>query len=395
MNRAPSATFAVAALAAALATTTSVVAAPNPVLAPPQEVDSLTENSPLGFSASARSSDVSLMLYRPLCMAAEELRALANELFGDSLVVEFYENGERVSSTEVAHFLTFGDCLMIRDTNPSAAQITDLLRQLEEVEWSRREQLRVRETAQQEEDRRQQQALEREYADQLAAQQQSLQRIEIRPRFVSLPTLKSALFSFERTLPAGATETQRQNFTLVEAANVLLVEDEPARLEQITRLAALIDQPQPQITISACILKAGGDAGNSGVPGELASALTKMNLGANFKLLSSGTLRSSVQAQRFCELGNQDANGASWKLQFLPIACDPASGNVTLSECSFVTEAGLDPTAGPNRQPASQDFRCDVTFGLDEWLVLGAVGAQPTLVALRVSYVAPPKVKPN
>ena len=121
--------------------------------------------------------------------------------------------------------------------------------------------------------------------------------------------------------------------------------------------------------------------------------LSQLGMGPSFDLLSSGLLRCSVQSQLYCEIGSVDGYSER-KLRFLPEAFDPQSRQVTLSQCSFTIERGASAAGGATTPGASQNLSTNVTIGLGEWVVLGSVGSEATLIALRVETVAPPAPAP-
>jgi hypothetical protein len=393
MNRSRLATLAVAAFACMLPPLPAASTITAPAAARQDGADG--GGVALGLTHTARATEVKLTIYRPRALHAEELQSLAGELFGDLLDVEFYRGNSLESVASVAHFMTFGANLMVRDTPQRTAEIVSLLQELEEAESVRQaqdeERARIEEERMIAADRDAQLAAERDEQ----AQREPLDRLEVRPRFVSLQALRDALCQFERMVASGPHGEEFPNFTEVGQANVLLIEDTTLQLERMQQLIELVDRPQPQVQVTAYVLKVAADGGSAGVPPDLVSALAGMNLGTNVRLLSTGTLRSAIQAQRYCELGNEEAGGASWKLRFLPIACDPTSGQVTLQDCGFETETAGMPTLGGNQPGATQHFQTNVTIGLDEWVVLGSVGSQPTLVALRIAFTAARKAKAN
>ncbi len=396
MNHARFATLAVAVLALTLPSSkASATAAPSATPAAACQESAGDGAAALGLTHSAKSTEVKLSVYRPRVLHPEELQNLAGELFGEQLDVEIWQGDKVVNIVGVAHFMTFGSNLMIRDTTARTTEIAGLLQELEEAEAQRRAQEQDEVRRQEEDAMAQQRAAELEFQRMHESQREKYERMEVRPRFVSLQSLRQALSAFERAIASGPQGEDLNNFTEVEQANVLLIEDTAAQIERMEQLVALIDRPQAQVQVTAYVLKVAADGGSSGIPGDLVSALAGMNLGSNFRLLSTGTLRSAIQAQRYCELGNAEPNGATWKLRFLPVACDQASGQVTLQDCAFETESVGASTLGGNQPGSTQHFQTNVTIGLDEWVVLGSVGSQPTLVALRIAFTTPRKAKPN
>ncbi|MSR47389.1 MAG: hypothetical protein EXS13_10045 [Planctomycetes bacterium] len=372
----------------------AAVAAPIDASLRAQERGSGDTIAPIGYTAPIASNDVTIAVYSPKLLTAGELFGIANQLFGEQLDVQLLIDGELSNSFQVQHFMLFGQGLMVRDSRANCAAIMKQLGQLEQSTIDREvaEQADAQERA--EAERAANAALKLEYTRTVANQRSSLLRAEIRPRFVSLATLRDVLTPFERFInqdSAREGDLLLSNITIVEQANVILVHDDSDRIDEMTSLAALVDRARPQLNVSAVVLQVGGDATSAGVSGDLVGALGRLGMGTSFKLLSTGALRCAVQSKLFCQLGTEAIDGSHWNLTFLPEACDAESGCVSLSQCKFSTQLAGTPTSGGNKPGATQTFETSVTLALGEWVVLGAIGAQPTLIALRVDVVPPQK----
>lgn len=374
--------------------------------------------APLGTCPAIDERDAALTTYTPSYLDVARLEALANDLFGALLEVEQWdkERQQVVNLLNVDQFLTFGRSLLIRNSAAHATQIVATLREFE---------LREQQLAEGE-----QEEAQRQFALQQAAHEESggvfreAKRItrEFRPRHVPLELLQQALQPFERFLLVGPNE-QRANFNWIVPANLLLVEERDERLEEIATLIERIDRPAPQLQVTALILQSNplGTAagGTAGLPAELGQALALMAPSAEFSVLSSAVLRCTVRPDRRCKLSSSEdlsksvaseaaahlagvppaSNPSRWDLSFVPAAFDAEHGTLELSQCNFELQRGQGRGA-PASNSANQSFETEFTAIVGEWTVIGAVGAQPVFVALRLDPVsdphgnAPPKASP-
>ncbi|MBL8842951.1 MAG: hypothetical protein JNL90_15640 [Planctomycetes bacterium] len=374
--------------------------------------------APLGTCPAIDERDAVLTTYMPSYLDVATLEALANDLFGGLLTVEQWDNDRElvVNRTKVDQFLTFGRSLLIRNSAAHAAQIVATLREFEERE--------------QQVDEREQEEAQRQLAVQQATNEASggvfreAKRItrEFRPRHVPLALLQQALQPFERFLVVGINE-QRPNFNWIVPANLLLVEEKAERLEEIATLIERIDRPAPQLQVTALILQSNplGTAagGTADLPGELGEALALMAPSAEFSVLSSAVLRCTVRPDRRCRLSSSEdlsksvasepaahraglppaSNPSRWELSFAPAAFDAEHGTLELSQCNFELQRAQSHGAQASSS-ANQSFETEFTAAIGEWTVIGAVGAQPVFVALRLDPVsdphgnAPPKATP-
>ncbi len=342
--------------------------------------------APIGSVAAISSQELVLSAYSPIFFDLGQLEQLAVELFGDRIVVEERDNHQKVlGETSLAQFITFGRSLLIRNSLDAGERITRTLEEMEE----REKQL---------EEASQRQRLNSEAQrihDQKRSPENALMTAEIQPRHVSIDLLERSLQSYLRSLDVvdgDGNASTRLNFNWIHPSNLLLVEETPTRLDEIRALVARIDRPFPQVHVTALILQASGaNGGPTGVPADLAKELAVLVPGSNFALLSSGVLRCSIRSDQTCQLATDSDRDSQWDLSFRPSAFDPESGTLDLSDCAFsMVRNATTPVAGADgasAAAASQRFQTNLTAQLGEWAVIGAVGAQPVLVALRIDRV--------
>jgi len=384
MNRAP-----LAACAAALLAVVPLPLAAQERGGPPAGA-TIRGLEPIGIAQPVDAADCVITPFWPKAFDLAALPEIAGQLFGAHIeVIERNAQGDALNSWSTDHFMVFGETFFVRDSRARGQRILESLAQIDQQEADRR-------AAQEAREEQQSEVASRGDDDPIVGVRAAFQRAEVRPRHVPLATVYRALTRFERSLYRESTpqgEVERSNLTPVEEANLVLVEDVPSRVAEIVDLARRIDQPSPQVHVSALIVEttAGSETADAALPKELTAALSKMALGTSFRLLSTGALRCALQSQRFCSVGTGGGDGSSWNLSFVPESYDAEGRTVALSQCKFsltrsASNEGRNSFGGPG---SSQTFETNLTIALGEWVVLGAVGARPVLVALRVEAASP------
>jgi hypothetical protein len=331
--------------------------------------------------------------FNPVTIEAQELVGCANELFGGELKLRA---GAHPDEGEVVlpRFVVLRNTLVIRDTSPAVASIAKLLGELDAAE-----QVRQREQAQAERQAQVRAAEdEREQAQQSAFARGELAdtMVEIRPRYVSLATLISALEPFQRqvTYTSGGTPGWVTNsVTQMPDAQMVVVCESRERADRLVKLVDQIDRPQPQALVSVTLIRAsegdGGERRGAGsLPKELTENLRQLVPYGAFEPLAVGILRCSLATGRQSELRMDLGKGVGGKgvgsFSFIPEAYSAETGEVTLSECHFSLDL---PPEREGEEGASHSFMTNLTFKSGEYVVLGAVGARPIFVVLRAEPV--------
>jgi hypothetical protein len=327
--------------------------------------------SPTAARPAIDANKLTVLPYTPREFTADQLRQAAVELFGELLVVggsgDVAQGGSTGFST-VPHFVVLGELLLIRDTKEAAADIAATLEALEAQERSRRESAERFPAA------------KGEYA--------ATRSIEIRPRYVSFEALANALKPFSRKILYAAEGEQRvmpQSVHVIPDGNVIVVYETEARLKDVQALVARIDRPRPQMMMTVSLLHVATTPDEvESLPKELEQHLKSLLPARGFKTFAVGALRCAMQAGRQCELKAELENRGTWSLSFFPEAWSAETNEFSLSHCQFVLKT---PDA-PGSPGSSQSFDTSLTFRAGEYVVLGAVGENPTLVVLRAQTIA-------
>lgn len=205
---------------------------------------------------------------------------------------------------------------------------------------------------------------------------------EWRPGFVSLETAYRALEPFQRGVDPSPERTRNasrpgmvqqpvlvRNISRVDAQGVLILRDSADQVQQMLDVLDELDKPDTQLLLTTMVLRGSSDPAPSGsppVPAELSAGLSQLVPYDHFVVEDMGILRTATRGR---EIGVRMAQGNHLILS--AEAFDAASSTLT----------------------ASFEFRSDDGFALEtrtalgtgEYTVLGATGAEPRFVVLRLS----------
>jgi hypothetical protein len=316
-----------------------------------------------GSSSEPRRTESSLTVttYTPRAFVIDELTQAASSLFGDHVVIDTSDAAGNSGFYTIQHFVQLGDLLLIRDTAHEAARIVATLQSLEDAELARRKAAKAQDDSTE------------------AGFLLELTTAEVRPRYVSLDTLSTALESYQRRVQRGPDTLV--NLKPVPEAGFLLVTDTAERLKEIAALVERIDKPLPQMLVTAMLIEAGG---SYPLPKEVAASLAELVPDTEFGAASIGVLRCAASSGRQSQIKMDLGGGDGWSLAFFPEAYDPQTGELSLGECKFELRRTM---AHP--QPQSiQSFTTSLSLRAGEHVVLGAVGIDPTFVVVRFEPIA-------
>ncbi len=298
--------------------------------------------------------------YTPQSLERDELYTAAEHLFGSEVWV--LQNGE---TTFFDHFILLGDSIVVRDTPARTKEIVATLQQLE---------AQIKTGHQRSQDARRPQLMSREYT----------------PRHVGANALFASLGSLRRPIFPENGGAATENVSVFDG-QILHVRDTQDRVDEILAFVQRLDQPSAQATVSVLIIS-GNHSGESSpeLPADLVDNLGKLVPVSGFELLATGLLRGSVR-QRM-ELSASFGADRSYEIELRPEAYNTESGELALDKCSFQLRS---PNRYEKRDEAgnvqeifkgmgSQSFSTAATLRHGEYTVLGAVGADPVFVVLRM-----------
>jgi hypothetical protein len=335
--------------------------------------------------------------FNPAAFEAGELQGSASELFGGEILLRGVANADgSVENISLPHFVVLRNTLVIRDTAPAAAAIAKLLGELDQTEQARQQQQARQEQISQE------RAAEVERDNQLheAAARGEIAdtMVQIRPRYVNLATLGSALETFQRQVTYSSANGKpgwvTNSITVVQDAGMVVVCETRDRVDRLVTFAEQVDRPQPQALVSVTLIRAGdGDGASAGggnrnggatLPKELTENLRALVPYGSFEPMAVGVLRCSLATERESSMQMDLGGKGDGAFSFIPSAFNPDTGEITLSQCQFTLQ--LQPEK-EGEQGSNHSFTTNLTFKSGEYVVLGAVGARPIFVVLRAELV--------
>lgn len=189
-------------------------------------------------------------------------------------------------------------------------------------------------------------------------------------------TAVQALEPLLRDVPARDESGEHQWFPNLQVMDdgLLLLRDNAANLTAMRSLLELLDQPPPQIAVSAWVLRGGEVETPAKLPGELTQNLGALLPGMAFEVLSRGLLQSSAATGHSMQLRMLGAFGGSYNLQLRTGAFDAENGRLALAGCQFVADEG---------GGAQLLFDTSTVLRRGEYAVIGLTGADPVLLVLR------------
>jgi hypothetical protein len=284
---------------------------------------------------------IELASFKPQNLDPQELTVLAQRLLGRQFYV--VENGG-YDSAPVDNVHLLGSTLVLYDIPEQLKRLLATLQQLDQAGG----------------DRSQQQAEE-------------LQNWQYAPRYLSLDSVLDVLRPMQRML--GPLQNVN-NLSISPEQRLLIVRDLPARIAEIKALIERVDVPQDQATVTCWLLQGGAQAGNgSTLPPDLAEHLKRLLPGQTFHPVGFGMLQVTVSTQRPISL--QMGPGAQmFELEMQPTAYDAQTGSLSVGSCALKQLAG-DRTL----------FSTAVVLRGGAYTVIGASGAEPTLVAVQLQPV--------
>ncbi len=317
---------------ACLCLSSTILAAAPASLARAQEAT----GSPL--SMLPKRSDLTLSFFTPSHLGTGELHGVAMQLFGENFRVSTPDGGW----ASVVRFIPVGSSLGVQDTPEETEKIMATLSKLDLI--ARGEEKTV-----------------------------PVETWEYTPRHITIESL----------LPAIDRKTSNLQVSPVEVKRILLLRGLTDQLAEARRLIARLDVPSPQVSIT-CHLIGGRDEGTSSpaLPKELVENLRRILPMPAFELLSVGVLQAAVSNSPI-QLETVAGPELSYSLQLQPSAYDTAEGTLTLASCFFHLRVG------PTDSARSHELRTNLALRAGEYTVLGALGADPTFVVLRVVPARP------
>ncbi len=285
-------------------------------------------------NSTVSAADLVLEHYSPRYVNANSLYKLALGMVGRNFYVE-----ERGRSNPVSNLAILGDELIVYDTAANTARVLKALGQLD-VEASSK------------------------------SEAESYETKSLRPQHIGVGDAYLALTPFLAPLENG-----RVNVTLVAPQRLLVLRDTPERLAQMTSALNAIDVPEPQVQVTCMLLKVTKSSADTNVPEELAKELAVMLPDLRFESAGLAIVRTGIVPDRQVSVSTRTADNVRYELTFTPVAYDSESGSVSARSCRVDS---IGPYGGETL------LSTDTSFRGGAYTVLGASGAEPVLMVVRV-----------
>jgi len=290
--------------------------------------------------------DLVIAHYRPLRVDPDELLGVSQRMLGRAFYVR--ERGGKAGGP-VANLQLLGDSLLVYDEKGSVERMLALLRSLDSDE-----------------------------AEGLPEGASPVVVQEFRPRFARIGTILDVLKPTRHEVMVRGAAVQSVSF--VKERNLVILRDEPAAVADLLELLQRIDVPQPEIQLQCILLMPGKEQGPGPVlPEELRRELKTLVPRYDFQSVGFALLRTGVNPGTRIRALLGDVDDQSYELSFRPTAFDAESGSLSVEYCSLVRS--LTGTTDPPRQSI---FSTSMMMRGDEYTVLGASGAEPVFVVVRV-----------
>jgi len=274
---------------------------------------------------------IELASFKPQNLDPQELAVLAQRLLGRQFYV--IENGGYDSApVENVHLL--GSTLVLYDIPEQLKRMLPTLQQLDQAGGDR-------------------------------AQQEALQSWEYAPRYLSLESVLDVLRPMQRP--------NTNNLSISPEQRLLIVRDTADRIAEIKTQIQRVDVPQDQVTVTCWLLQGGVQGGNGAtLPSDLAEHLKRLLPVQTFHPVGFGMLQVTVSTQRPISL-QMGPGTEMYELELQPTAYDAQTGSLSVGSCALKQIAG-------NRML----FSTAVVLRGGAYTVVGASGAEPTLVAVQL-----------
>lgn len=215
--------------------------------------------------------------------------------------------------------------------------------------------------------------------------------LEYRPKALGLQSLYSALQPFHRNLPlgpvrAGWSNDVVPNIAMMHEQGLLVIRDTAGNLASIQALLERIDEPSPQVVLSAFVLT-GRDTDDGNAPEDLAKSLRSLLPHRSYHVEAAGLLRVAALPGKNFQLAltgptaTGDWQSTQYHISARISAFDPRVPSLTFDNLS---------ASGSGPALNGQMFDTTTTIYGGEYAVLGIAGGQPVFVVLRMTTVEAP-----
>lgn len=296
--------------------------------------------------------DLRLEHFRPSHISSRDLYVAASELFGREIPV-IERGGHR--GHRVRNIQSLGDALVLLD---EPARVDNLLERLQALD-----------------------AAAARPRDDSPPTPSALQTSQWSPNHIGLRDAMAALAPFQQQIDVtsttpfvGARQVQMvPNVSMSAELNTIVMRDTPTNVRAMTELLDSLDKPSPQFLVSALVIEGRTSdklPHETAAPAELVQHLSQLLPFEHFVTLSTGLVQTSANADLIV-LEMPAAGDAGSQLELRPLAYDSGAGSLT-AQAEFQVRDG-------------RSFRTTAAIPTGEYTVLGASGARPVFLVLRLA----------
>jgi hypothetical protein len=206
-------------------------------------------------------------------------------------------------------------------------------------------------------------------------------------RYASLESVREALNAMDQRMIQSTSRVRiGLNIGYIEARGMVLVRGPSVLVSKAKEILKELDVPPPSLMITCYLVQ--GKAGESsfGIPAELAADLSTLVPYEGFELLSSGMLPSNAASRLQLEVELDHGKG-DFRLEMAPSAYDESRGLLSMSSIVFRTNLFSDSPTADKPERTKRSFSTSTSLATDKYTVLGAVGADPVFVVVRMTQL--------
>jgi hypothetical protein len=216
---------------------------------------------------------------------------------------------------------------------------------------------------------------------------------EYAPRYISLSSAGDALRPFQRRYESGdgSARMLSENVSYLEERNQIVLRDTEENLRRMQDLLARLDVPEPQALLTCYLVQADPAGDGAGLPKDLLANLARIVPQFRFRSVGFALLQTSIAPGRTLSLRIDGAHEVGFDLSFAPVAYDPATASLSVQNCTVQRDQYTSVTrdGGTERQRSGDRrlFSTNTVFRGGEYTVLGATGAEPVFLVVRLTPV--------
>ena len=205
-------------------------------------------------------------------------------------------------------------------------------------------------------------------------------------RYVSSNAVREALQSMDRNFMQQRQGQEPRGLSIgyVEERGVVLVRGTAAEVSKAKAILTELDVAPPNLMISCYLVQGKAGASTPSLPAALVRDLSALVPFEGFELLSSGMLPSDASSQLGLDV-ELEAGKGEFSLEMYPAAYDEDRGLLKLSSIKF--KMSLYTNVSGKRERTQRSFSTSTSLATDKFTVLGAVGADPVFVVVRMTQL--------